>query len=460
MHAKMLVLALSLVLLRPSAWMADLLSSTYTTRAFSPGATRTSWLCTRLPGTAIALLRVERDTLLPLSRTTVGEMMSSSGVRPGPHDSLLATPTTLMPAARVRLMKVDSATRAVLMSHGVTDDQPFAYVQSAPYRADCRTVRWTDTVPFAVQGEVGYVRGHLSPPENWVDGKPVFVIPDAWKYPYPRRRGVDFLVSAKAALAPAEAMFSLNAVLEMPRPQSLAVRLEQDSIKRGLAMAWARDNPSAAEMEPVRTLVRRAVLGPDWQTASRMPSRLRGSYRMDIDVEGTRGTMFFRTHDRPGYEWVGLDSAQTTAALLASPHVFGYRLAGLTAASRDSLMTVDPTGFHRAKLVWLGTNDRPTTAGNDASSLLSGFLEFQLAALPETLWNDLEAFVPPTSGKDSAMMAQLNRSIARGDKQARLPLTLMLNGPALRADTMHMAKGRRIRIVLERIDTVSVRRPF
>ena len=42
------------------------------------------------------------------------EPMSFTGIGPGPGDSLLATPTTPMPAARVRLLQLDSTTRASL----------------------------------------------------------------------------------------------------------------------------------------------------------------------------------------------------------------------------------------------------------------------------------------------------------------------------------------------------------
>lgn len=38
----------------------------------------------------------------------------------------------------------------------------------------------------------------------------------------------------------------------------------------------------------MRALVRRAVLATDWQAAGRIPSRLRGTYRVDIDLGGER----------------------------------------------------------------------------------------------------------------------------------------------------------------------------
>ena len=88
-------------------------------------------------------------------------------------------------------------------------------------------------------------------------------------------------------------------------------------------------------------------------------------------------------------------------------------------------------------------------------------LEFTLAAAPESLWDELEAFVPNPSAIDSALMARLNRPILRSQKQPRLPLTLRLNeGGGVRADTTLTAGGRTLRIVLERLDTISIKRPF
>ena len=57
-----------------------------------------------------------------------------SGVRPGPADSNLATPSTPMPAARVHILQMDSATRRILTANGITNDQPTALIRAAPYR--------------------------------------------------------------------------------------------------------------------------------------------------------------------------------------------------------------------------------------------------------------------------------------------------------------------------------------
>jgi hypothetical protein len=415
-------------------------------------------LCTLEAGATLALIRVEQDTTLPFAPTGA-EVMSMSGVRAGPPDSLLATPSTPMPAARVRVLQLDSSTRAIFAAHGITDSQPLAFIRAAPYRSDCRTIRWTDTVPFVTRGEVGYVRATLAPRDRWIDGVPVLVIPDAWNYPYPRHRALAFGVAPDAPLAPAEAIFSLNSVLEMPPPVNMTARITADSARRTRAIGWALANPLPAELEPARTVLRRLVLEPDWEVAERVSSRLRGTYRVDVEVGGERSTWFFRTHDRPGYSWDGGDLFQTTAALLTSPHVLGYRLVGYAGGARDSIPTMN--GSVRVPLVSLATTDRPTVAGNDARRVLSAILEFTLTAAPERLWNDLEPFVPRASASDSALLARLNRPILRGQKQPRIPLTVRLDARGgIRADTTLVVGTRAVRVVLERVDTLSIRRPF
>jgi hypothetical protein len=416
--------------------------------------------CTLVPGGTLAVVRVEKDTMLSFAPAGA-QAMSLSGVRQGPQDSLLATAETLMPAARVRILELDSTTRVTLRGQGVGDAEPLAFIRAAPYRADCRTIRWTDTVPFVEPGEVGYMRATLAPREQWIDGVPVLVIPDAWNYLYPRRRSLAYGAPAGAPLAPAAALFGLTDILQMPRATSEAVRIAADSAKRARAITWARANLTSADLEPVRTLVRRAILDPDFEVAARIPSRLRGTYRVDLEVGGERGTWFFRTHDRPGYGWHGGDSLQSTSALLASPHTPGYRLVGYAAGARDSVPIAPPRGPIRAPLVWLATSDRPTTPGNDARRALPTVFEFNLGAVPENLWNDVELLAPRMSATDSATWVRLGISVPRGQKQPRIPLTLRVNSAGgISADTTLIVGGRTLRVLLERVDTLSMKRPF
>jgi hypothetical protein len=342
---------------------------------------------------------------------------------------------------------------------GVTESQPVAFLRAAPYRVDCRTIRWTDTVPFVERGEVGYVRGTLAPRDQWIGDVPVIIVPDVWNFPYPRRRGLAFGVDPDAPLASAEAMFSLQALLQMPSPATVADGIAADSARRQRAIAWAEANLASAEQEPLRTLVRRAVLDPNWRMAARIPSRLRGTYRVDLEISGERTTWFFRTHDRPGYNWDGGDSLQMTADLLASPYIPGYRLVGYAAASADVLPAAARTGPPPFPLVWLATDDRPTAPDNDARSRLNSVLEFQLAAAPESLWEVLEALVLRDRRADNAHMVRLN--LPRDQQQAQIPLTVHLDErDRVRADTSLMVGARPLRVVLERVDTLAMKRPF
>jgi hypothetical protein len=395
-----------------------------------------------MPGSTVALIRVERDTTLPLGRGGGGAFMSASGVRPGPGDSLLADATTLMPAARVTLLGVDDSTRSLLREANITDRQPVVFIRAEPYRADCRTTRWTDTMPFVVRGDTGYMRAALAPRQQWFGGRPLFIIRDAWNYPYPRQRGLAFRAPVDQQLAPPEAMYSLDTTLRL---RSIFFGAT-DSAGRERALAWMRANTSVADLEPVRRIVRRSVLDADWAKVARAPSRLRGTYRVQFEVGGERAIWYFRTYDRPQYSWGGPDSMRTTAALLASPHVAGYILVGHAASSPDSIVA-NLRGIDRP-LVWLGSTDRPTTPGNEARHALTGELQFRLGNVPEGLWTDLEAFAPKMSEMDSIMLARINRPRPRASQQPKLPITLHVDDASVRADTTLDARGRPFRVRL------------
>jgi hypothetical protein len=195
--------------------------------------------------------------------------------------------------------------------------------------------------------------------------------------------------------------------------------------------------------------------------SSAIHRRLRGTYRVDIDAGGERSTWFFRTHDRPGYEWHGPKPLPTTAELITSPYISGYRLVGYAADSPDSLPGPQPGEHLRRRLVWLATDDRPTMPGNDARRELRGMLEFTMAAAPESLWDDLAPFIPRPSARDSAMLALLKRSIRRAEQQPQIPLRIQLDGRAgVREDTLLSTGGRLLHVVIQRIDTVSIKRSF
>ena len=53
-------------------------------------------------------------------------------------------------------------------------------------------------------------------------------------------------------------------------------------VRRALLRAHVAD----AEREPLRTTVRNVVLATDWKDARRMPGRLRGTDRVDLDADG------------------------------------------------------------------------------------------------------------------------------------------------------------------------------
>lgn len=435
-------------LLVPLAIIATLGASAAIGRPAPPAA------CTMLPGPALMLLRVESETTLAFAGT-VGEAMSSSSVPAGSWDSLLATRGTPMPAARVRLLRLDSATRATLSAAGIAADQPSGFLRAAPHRADCRTVRWRGERNWIAPGDTGYARGYLAPRESWVGGVPVFVIPHTWSYPYPRQRGLLFRVPPDDPIAPPEAVFSLDSALGLVefRPGH---ETEYDSLRRARALSWIRANLSVADLEPVLTQAREAVLAVDWKDAARLPSRLRGSYMVTMETADARHSWYFRTHDRPSYGWRGRGT-RSAVELAESPYIPGYSLLGYPARARDQLPTTSHTRRERGPLTWFAAADRPMAPGNDARRVLDGSLEFTLSAVPESLWPTLEDYIPAPDALDSLMPTRVPRS----ERQPQLPLTIRLDGRGgVTADTTFVAGGRPLRVRLIRMDTVSVARPW
>ena len=400
--------------------------------------------CSLELGPTQAVIRVERDTVLAFGYVNASHMPELDV--PSPR---YATPETLMPAGRVRILQLDTGSRAALVAQGIRDSQPVAFIKAAPYGPDCRVLKWTDTIPFVVRGEVGYIRGVLAARDHWIDGVPVFVIPQTWDYPYPRRQRR----SDRAKMNSAQEMFLLGSLT------ATSVYTQPDE-KRSHAIEWATAHAAAAELEPARGVLREAILTADWEETKEVPSRLRGTYRVDVETGGRSVSWFFRTHDRPDYLWGARDSLQTTVALLASPHIPGYSLLGYGAASQDSLVTSAPRG-ERLPLVWFGSTDRPTIPTNNSRRTLAGSLTFTLAAVPATLWDIVDSLVPPLSARDSAFLARVNVFRSRSAREALVPLTVRLDDRGtVRADTTVLAGGKTVRFVLQRIDTVSVRRPW
>lgn len=416
--------------------------------------------CSIDPGAARALIRVERDTMLAFSPITT-DVIASSGVAPSPDDALLARADTPMPAARVRLLRVDATTRRALSSAGITDSQPLVFIRAAPYRGDCRTIRYTDTLPWVRPGDVGYARGSLDAPERWIDGTPVIVIPQMWSYPYPRTRGVAYAAIDTVRPAPPEALFEAieaqagagRAPNEFSRP---------DSAANARLVAWARANLAAANLEPIRSMVSKALTDDDASRIVTIPSRLRGSYRVTVQAGSERAIWYFRTHEKPGYLWRVNNAPRTVEDLLASPYAAGYQLVGVVARSTDSLPTVAPRMVPRSlPRAWFAVADRPFAPGNAARTAMPAELQFTLNAASEPVWSALDAFVPARSAMERDMLIRLNGLPARSEEQARIPLTVHIaqNG-AIRADTTLVRGSQRLRITMERLDTLSIKRPW
>ena len=156
--------------------------------------------------------------------------------------------------------------------------------------------------------------------------------------------------------------------------------------------------------------------------------------------------------------------ARSTADILASPRAAGYQKEGFAALTREALPNVHLLGSRGpdAPYVWLAATDRVTTPGNDAQRTFTGSFEFSLRGAPVSLWEALEAFVPPPTALELAFRESgVIPTQVRGDQQPRIPLTIRMDDKGgVRADTVLTKNGRRLRVSLERVDTVSVKWPY
>ena len=428
------------------AVVAALVASAATVRTSPPGA------CTMHPGRSMLLVRVDHATREGIPATTWKPAPGAGLGSPG-WDSLLATPDTPMPTARVTVLRADSATRAAFSRAGIEGERPSAIIRAAPFRHDCRAVRWTSAEPWVQVGDTGYLRGTLALRDGLADSVPLFFVAFSWNYPYPFQRGLLYRTPPDEPIAAPDAVYSLDSALELgamePRPAGV-----YDSLRRARGLAWLRTHLEVADLAPIRSRIRTAILDADWARVQQVPSRFRGSYLVTMQSDGVRGSWFFRTHNRPGYGWSEAPG-RSAAQLLASPYVAAYSLAGHATRTRGELRRSSPGYEENVPKMWLSAADAPTAPGNEGRLVLPGMLEFELAAAPEPLWDVLADFIPTPDPRD----AQFHAAIPLKDRQPRLPITLRLGAAGgVRGDTTLLANGRQLRVRLERLDTLSLPR--
>lgn len=415
--------------------------------------------CTMAPAKSKLLLRIDRDTTLP-NASAAFTAMSYSGVPRSAYDSLLAKPDTPMPAARVSLLQADSATRAELRALGVADSVRVAYIRAAPYRADCQTIRYTDSLPWVVVGDTGFARAQLTPREQWVNSVPVFVIRAVWEYPFPRQAASIQWYAPLARRVSASAMYSFESTVASGESAD-GLYTRDDNGSRAKALAWARANPEEAEGEPIRQTIRQSVLMKDMALVRKTPSRLRGTYRVTMTSGPTQVQWVFRTVSTAAYSWSQLDSARSTASVVANPHVAGTRLVGYAADSIAILPADLPRGsaMRTVPLVWVSTTNRPSATGDDTARTFQGELMFRRTAAPVAIWDALDAYVSAPSTSDSiaiARIAAMNNRSPREEQQPRIPMTWSVdqNG-VVRGTSIAVHGERRLEVVVEMVNSVA-----
>jgi hypothetical protein len=418
-------------------------------------------LCSMASGSSRFVFRAVRDTLLPYYASARVPVNSISSVRPRPGEPS-PTGEPLMRSARVRMLLLDSASRAELAAAGVRDSQPMAYLQAFTYGADCRPVAWRDTQPFIEPGERGYAVARLTPRSAWIDSTPLFVVTHPWAYPYPRRRDVlAALLPMPSNRASPEELFDFENTVIQLYPRSFD-NTSDDSLRTARALTWARKHVETRDREPIRTDLRRTLMVSDMRQIERAPSRLRGTYRVTMQTHDTTLIWWFRTVDKPAYRWQENDDLMSTERMLAEPYasysLVGFAVQDSTALARAGLASASTRD---ARLVWLATDDRPSLPGNDARRELRAQLTLQLKVVPQLHWPSVEPYNQALSAVDSALFVRIKRPLAREDRQPTLPMTVNIGRDGTpSADTTLVRDGRRLRVTIVRTDTISVVREW
>ena len=255
--------------------------------------------CSLAPSPSILLLTVIRDTVL---RHGFENDRSQDRGWPGVK---YADANSLMPAASVQLLDADSATRTLLAIGGNTMSAP-VFILAAPYAPDCRTIEWTDTVPWVLPGDSDFARATLLPKDIWIDGRAMF----------------DFELAMDAAA------------------RSGSSGDQGESNQRDSAISWVKRNTAAAELEPLCTRIADMV-SIRTRSGDELPTRLRGSYRISVRaLDGAKPSsfnVFFRSSMARSTSWREREEQRAIADILASRSPISSVLTGVVKASRDSL---------------------------------------------------------------------------------------------------------------------------
>lgn len=454
--------------------LAIVLSVVLTSAANTASARRR---CELAPAESRAVVRVERDSLAHVSMA--GEFAAPRGQVVALADFRYADSSTLLPTARVRLLRMDSAMRAALVAAQVRDSAPMAYMQARPFAGDCRLIAWPDSTPWVRVGEDGYVEGTLAPRAQWIDDRPTLLVHDALSFPYPRRYLASIswprpTVMRRGPFASIDAFFSFRemrararvALMQWRRGKPMVeINAENGSILREHTLTWARANVADAARAPLDDAIRQEVLSTQSQRFGEHLSRVRGTYEVQFtalhfttanSVADTVVRWWMRTADVPLSRWIELDSARSVADVVTHPYAAGYVLPAHTHVDRESLRVRGPL-FVPGATAWLSVGDRVTQPEGDTASVLLAQLRFRLGSVPERWWSVLQPYVPSEHPVDSMMRAREGRVFDWRSAYPQVRFTLRSNGRgAWVGDTTLERNGTRLRLRVTRVDSVAV----
>ena len=163
---------------------------------------------------------------------------------------------------------------------------------------DCAPIRWTGAWRWSPAGAVGFYRGRLRPPEDWVAGRPTLDVYGAVWEGFPHSPWEHPMASGLPKLTASE-LYDLYEAL--PTSEDLAER--PYGAVSGL-VDWRREAGVLAAAYPARLIVESAFRLAEIARVRKSALAFGGTYRVTIRAEeDTLGTFLLRTGEGGSEPW-------------------------------------------------------------------------------------------------------------------------------------------------------------
>lgn len=415
--------------------------------------------CMQEPDNVHAVIVVERDTarLLP---SDPGIRFASSSRTTRMADSLVLRPGELSPAARVRLVRMDSVTRELFRSRGIAAAEPQAVIVAAQYDAACRFTRYRDTAAWTRVGDRGYIAGTLAADTSRL---PAIVVSDPKSSPYPRQRGLAHNARADDVLASVDAVFAFAEIVAARSHASFArmmARLPAPAHRTELYLplrTWYTRNTAEAEREPLRSWMRNEILMPRAPLYDDAQTRLRGTFVVTLRTGNDTLQWNTRSFERIVGPWEERDSVRTVADLMRRPWAAGHRIGAMVATRVEDLpryeVGSDPNG-DAAQLSFM-LADPPDASDTIRTPRVAGELRLSLWRVHPRARAVLRRFNAPTDEEFLQWQAARDTVPIDAWRTVHIPLTFRFDR---RDDVLVDERIGDVSVKIVRLDTIGIRR--